>query len=1073
MARTTARVDEDRLAIAANDEASIVVGTPAWFQWLESATAFTFTCATGKFTARKEAKQRGGQYWKAYHTASGTLHRAYLGKTDDLTMDRLINTAATLAAASVPKEPSTPDLTDPASASASEPTSRINLLAAKLNVPTARAHLVARTRLFERLETGLQGKLTLIAAPAGSGKTTLLSAWRTTDAGSRLPFAWVSLDSGDNDPLVFWSYVLTAIDSVAPGAGSSALTLLQALQPPPIERILANMLNALVALHANDQGRNVALVLEDYHVITTPAIHSALAWLLDYLPATLHLVIVTRADPALPLARLRARGDLTEIHAGDLRFTPHEAAAFLNQVMGLALTPEDLAALELRTEGWIAGLQLAALALRDNRDRAGFIRTFSGNNRYIVDYLAAEVFERQPAQVQNFLLRTAILDRMCGPLCDVVLGLPGPRQGRVDEEGTTLTVPEPPSPGVAASQGMLEELERNNMFVVPLDEERNWYRYHHLLGDVLRQRLARSVSAEDMASLHERASLWYETQGLVAGAIQHALMISDGLLAATLLERHALGVIVGGQVQTALDWLSRLPESLLLTRPRLCIYHALALLFANQFPAAEARVQDAERCIRPDTTPPEAQEIQGYAAAIRANMALYTGDLASGVAYGEQVLSLLPETEVIARTTARSHVARAFRVTGDVTLASERRVVAALEPIRATGSLLGTLAVLVSLARLQEMQGRLRSAAATYRQMDELFTAPDDLRGLHGSTAYDVGLGDLHREWNELDAAGAYLARAMELLPGRVTVDAGDLLRGYTALARLQHARGEYGSAQETLAAFQDLARRRSLLPHLVTGAEAVQAQLMLAAGNLFAAVTWADESGLHSDDELSYFREAEYLVLARVWIAQTGSDASSDLLTHTLNMLDRLMADAAAKDREASVLEILIVRALALRAQGNIPDAMTTLVRALNMAAPEGYIRRFVDEGSVMKSLLQAVDTRAVTGGVSYVPRLLEAFTPDGGMRGMGDVGVLAHGEFVPTQVASHSSRNTLPEPLSGRELEVLRLIADGWSNAEVATELVIALSTVKTHTNSIFSKLGATSRTQAVARARDLHLI
>ncbi|HEX8217648.1 MAG TPA: LuxR C-terminal-related transcriptional regulator [Chloroflexia bacterium] len=849
-----------------------------------------------------------------------------------------------------------------------------------------------------------------------------------------------------------------------------ALTLLQAPQPPPIERILANMLNALAALKAGKQGRNVALVLEDYHVITTPAIHMALAWLLDYLPETLHLMIVTRADPALPLARLRARGDLTEIHAEDLRFNADEAAAFLNEVMGLALTPVDVAALELRTEGWIAGLQLAALALRDHRDPTSFVRTFTGNNRYIVDYLAAEVFVRQSAQVQNFLLRTAILDRMCGPLCDAVLGIPGAEQGRVDEEGTTLTVPEPPSPGNAPSQNMLEQLERNNMFVVPLDEERNWYRYHHLLGDVLRQRLARGVSPEDMAGLHERASVWCESQGLVTEAIQHALMMSDGLRAATLLERHALGIIVGGQVQTALDWLSRLPESLLLVRPRLCIYHALALLFANQMPAAEARVQDAERCIKPDTTPAEAQEIQGLAAAIRANMALYSGDLAACVAYGEQVLSLLPETEVIARTTAHSHVARAFRVTGDVTLASERRVVSAIGPIRATGSLLGTLAVLGSLARLQEMQGRLRSAAATYRQMDQLFTVPDDLRGLHGSAAYDVGLGDLHREWNELDAAGAYLARAMELLPGRVTVDAGDLFRGYTALARLQHARGEHRRAQETLAAFQDLARQRGLLPHLVKGVAAVRAQLALAAGHLSEALTWADESGLHKDDELSYLRETEYLVLARVWVARAGSDTSSDLLIHTLYMLDRLMADAIAKERGASVLEILIVRALALRAQGNIPHALATLVRALTMAAPEGYVRRFVDEDPAMRSLLQAVDLRAVPGGVSYVPYLLGAFAPHRAATGQE---VVEHVGIVPTHAATRSSRNMLPEPLSGRELEVLRLIADGCSNAEVADALVIALSTVKTHTNSIFSKLGTTSRTQAVARARNLGLV
>ena len=851
------------------------------------------------------------------------------------------------------------------------------------------------------------------------------------------------------------------------------------------------MLNAFAVPRPANQVRNVALVLEDYHVITTPSIHQAVAWLLDSLPATLHLVIVTRADPALPLARLRVSGDLTEIHAGDLRFTDEEVTTFLNQVMGLALTPDDLAALEARTEGWIAGLQLAALALRDrgSRDRTGFIHTFSGNNRYIVDYLAAEVFERQPAHVQTFLLHTAIFDRMTGPLCDAVLGLPvaGDEDGpSINADDIMLAAADQVRPGSAlrdaSGQGTLEELERTNLFVVSLDEDRYWYRYHHLFADVLRQRLARSVSSAAISALHERASIWYERHGFVAEAVQHALHMDDASRAAGLLERHILGIIVGGQVQTAIGWLSRLPQARLLARPRLCIFYALALLFTNDFPAAEARLEDAERCIRPDTSYAEAQSIEGYVAAIRANIALYTGDLAGCATYGERVLRLLPETEVIARTTARLHVARAYRVTGDVSVASEQRAAAAVGPIRATGSLLGTLAAVANAALLLEMQGRLHAAAATYRELDSIITGPQDLqgpRGLYSSPAYYVGLGDLYREWNELDAADGYLVQAMELLPHTLAVDADYVARGYTAMARLQHARGQHVAAQETLATFADLAHRRGFARHLLARGSAVQAQLALATGNLPAAVSWAGESALHADDEIAFQREAEYLVLARVWIAQPTSGAAGDYLSQVLHLLDRLMKDASDKARHASVLEILIVRSLALQAQSNHAEAQATIVRALALAAPEGYVRRFLDEGLPMLNLLQAADAGADNSGEvkgaafagvrGYIQLLLAAFAG----KSVSGTGIGEHSGSAATALSSPASPSSLYEPLSERELEVLLLVATGKSNAEVAQALVIALSTVKTHTNTIFGKLGVSNRTEAVARARDLQLI
>jgi LuxR family maltose regulon positive regulatory protein len=929
------------------------------------------------------------------------------------------------------------------------------LLTTKFHTPPARPNLVARARLFEHLQVGLMGKLTLIAAPAGFGKTTLLSAWRATEAGGTLPFAWVSLDSADNDPLRFWSYVITAIDTLAPGVGTNALKLLQSPQPPPIENVLTGVLNAFSGSVAGAPARGFALALDDYHVITAPTIHTTLAWLLDYLPPNLHLVIITRADPALPLARLRARGAMTEIHANDLRFTTDEVAIFLNQTMGLSLTAADVAALEARTEGWIAGLQLAALAMRDHRDRNGFIRNFGGSNRYIVDYLAAEVLAFQPAHMQTFLLHTAMLDRMCGPLCDAVL-----RQETGDVEVIAVNLR---TGVVASSQLLLEELERANLFVVPLDDDRQWYRYHHLFAEVLRQRLTTSTPTDAVATLHRRASLWYEQQRFIGEAMHHARLASDNERVVHLIEQHGLRTIVGGRVQTVLDWLSALPDATLRARPLLCIIHSLALLFTNQLMAAEACVQDAERCIQPSTPAAKVQLIQGQAAAIRANIARYTGDLAGAVAFGEQVLRLLPESETIARTTAMLHLSRAFRVSGDVRDEVEARAIAVIAPFRAAEHLLGTLAAITNLARLRVLQGRLHAAAATFGEMAQIAAEPDQPLLLEGP-AYYVGMGDLLREWNDLDAAEQHLTQAMEQLQDRLVVDAEDVALGYLALARLQHARGEYAAAHLTLDIYTDLARRRGFVAHLLSRAAAVQAHFALAEGNLAVAVAWADTCSLNAEDELHFVRETEYLILARVWIAQARNDSNGSLLQHALYLLDRLLEDATAKARRGSVLEILIVRALALWAQEARSDALATLAQAVTLAAPEGYIRRFVDEGAAMLAMLHAVATQGIAP--DYLTRLLAAFpattNPQAGMR-----------QELPPVQRSTSNDAPLVEPLSQRELEVIRLIADGKSNAEIAQTMVIALSTVKTHTNNIFSKWQVTSRTQAIARARELQLL
>jgi LuxR family transcriptional regulator, maltose regulon positive regulatory protein len=1063
MARTTPRVDGATLSFPDSDASPIGVGTPAWFAWLEHATTFVFTSAAGHFTARKERQARGGAYWKAYRTSRGTLHRVYLGKAQDLTLDRLAHAAATLAAASAPVAP----LPVASMAALPAPALPADVLASKLFVPPARANLVVRQRLFDRVEAGLRDKLTLISAPAGFGKTTLFSAWRETAAGRALPVGWVSLDSADNDPLRFWSYVITALDTLAPGVGTTALALLQSPQPPPIESLLTSVLNAFSAASAVLPARDSALVLDDYHLITAPAIHAALAWLLEHLPPQLHLVIITRADPALPLARLRARGAVTEVHASDLRFTPDEGAAFLNEVMGLSLTAADLAALEERAEGWVAGLQLAALAMRDHQDRSGFIRSFGGSTRYIVDYLAAEVFASQPAHLRTFLLHTAILDRMCGSLCDAVL---------LGGEGDAYPAGQPPAeggdPGAqrsvlgrgdSFSQLMLEQLERENLFVVPLDDSRQWYRYHHLFADVLRHRLTSGVSAETVASLHRRASVWFERQGLITEAVQHALRAVDDQRVADLIEQHGVIIMVRGQVQTVLGWLSSLPDALVRARPLLCTIHALALLLTNRLKATEDRIEDAERGIAPDAPTDQAQIIVGRTAVLRAILVRYTGDFAACVSFAQQALRMLPATETVARTVAMLNAARAFLVSGDVTDANERMAIAVLAPIRASGNLFGALAAFTNLAQLQVLQGRLRTAITTLHEATQIAPDPEVFCGLEGSPAYYFGMGALLCEWNDLDTAEQYLAQGMELVVGPLTVDAAYISQGYLTLARLQHARGNRAAAHQTLETYTDLAHQHGFVAHLVARGVAAQAQLALAQGDLAPAVAWANASGIQKElgaaDELPFAREAEYLILARVWIAQAGA-----WLPQALELLDRLLEDAEGKARVGSVVDILIVRALAQWTQEAHSDALATLQRALTLAAPEGLIRRFADEGPVMAAMLQAAHARGIA--TDYITRLLAAFprTEERKLRAEAT-------ESIQSDLRPQSS--ALVEPLSARELEVLRLIASGKSNAEVARALVIAISTVKTHTNSIFGKLEVTSRTQAIARARDLQLL
>jgi len=1011
----------------------IAPDSPAWFAWLDQVFSFAFVGKSGHFTARKEAKQRGGRYWSAYLTAGERLTKKYLGRTTDLTLARLEHNAGVLSDLNKAQLPppktlveARPDKETNAARHpvlAQQPHTLPPLLTTKLQIPRLRAHLVSRLHLTARLRQGAERELTLVSAPAGFGKTTLLAQWL---AESDILGAWLTLEPEDNDPSRFLAYLIAALQTLDAQLGATALALLHTPQPPSPETLLAVLTNNLV----ERGGGDVALVLDDYHVITADPVHRGMAYLVEHLPPQLHLILATRADPPLPLARLRAKGQLTEVRAADLRFGATEASTFLQAVMGLDLPPEAIATLESHTEGWIAGLQLAALSLQGRTDVSAFLAGFTGSHRYVLDYLSDEVLARQPAAVQQFLLQTSVLERLSGPLCDAV----------TEQEG---------------SQAMLETLEKANLFVVALDDERRWYRYHHLFAEVLRSHLQQTEPTLPPV-LHRRASDWYEQHDLPIAAVQHALVVPDVELAARLIEPIVSSLTYQGQISTVLGWINALPQVLVQTHPFLCVSHALLLAVTNQLGEAEARLQEAERSVQKEIPAEQAQIIMGYVLDIRGGIALFSGDLPQAVSLAQQALELLPESEVIPRMGALATTIRAYLMSGDVTPTTEHAVAAANAFICSSNNLFATVSSMTLLARLHVLQGRLRQAAATYAQLVQVVPRPEVLQTTFSSLCYYFGLGDLLREWNGLDAAEQHLAQGIALVNETLPLEPFVVVLGYTALARLEQARGNTRAAFATLDALTQVAEQRHFDAHLLTQGAALRAQFELAQGNVAAAIRWADSSGLSTeDDDLCYLHEGGYLALARIRIARAGGDPANPFLQDVLRLLDRLRESAENNARLGSVLEILVLRALTLEAQGNRTSALSTLERALELAAPEGYIRLFVDEGTPMQTLLRHAYARSTVP--EYVATLLAAFAK----------------QYTSDLHLPSSRPDLLVESLTEREREVLRLLHEGVSNREIAQRLVLSVNTVKRHVYNLCGKLGVQSRTQAIARARTLNLL
>jgi LuxR family maltose regulon positive regulatory protein len=909
---------------------------------------------------------------------------------------------------------------------------QVPLLQTKLYIPPNRPELVSRPRLVERLDTGLHRKLTLVSAPAGFGKTTLVGEWanrlRSKATNKDRPgycAAWLSLDEDDNDPARFLAYLIAALQSIETNIGKGALSALQSPQAPPTQAILVPLINDIATI-----SDSTILVLDDYHTIESSPVDNALAFLLKRLPPQMHLVIATREDPRLPLARLRARGQLTELRAADLRFTSPEAAEFLNRTMGLDLSAKDIAALEARAEGWIAGLQLAAISLQGRKDASSLIRSFTGSHRYVMDYLVEEVMEKQSENVRAFLLQTAILDRLTGSLCDAVTGQ-------------------------ANGQATLELLERANLFIVPLDDERQWYRYHHLFADLLRQR-----QPDLVPELHHRASLWYEQNGFVDDAIEHALRGLDFERAADLIEEAAEELWLRDQHSKLGRWLDRLPAKLLLVRPGLCIFHAGYLFASGKQDAAESSLQAAEQTLdtRGDSAMvypgseqerlivSDGQKLRGRIAATRAFMASYRTDALSVIPHARKALAYLPEEDITWRGAAAVALGDAYIYEGRY-VEAHRTYLNALEALEATGNTYLVMNASMKLALNLRSQGRLQQAIEVCRQQLKLAGEKSLLQTEMVGWLLAIW-GEILAELDDLEGALKQASKGVNRTEGGS--DVAMLTWSYMCLTRVLFSRADLAGAEEIVTETEKIARK-SIVPAWVANMMAIwRARIWLAQGKLDATLEWVQKRELHPDAHPTYVGALLYIALARILVARKQYDDATGLL-------ERLLEPAETGGHVSRAIEILNLQALAFHARGDTTQAMSRLERALAIAEPGGFIRTFVDEGPPMAHLLH----KAARSGIApqYTRRLLAAFP----------VAEPEHAESPETQ----ATQTQLVEPLSERELEVLELLAAGLTNREIATRLFLAVNTVKAHTRNIYGKLDVHNRTQAVVRSRQLGLL
>lgn len=883
------------------------------------------------------------------------------------------------------------------------------LLATKTKILPLREKKVSRPRLVEQINAGLARKLTLVSSPAGFGKTTLLCEFASS---SQRPVAWVSLDEDDNDLIRFLSYTLAALRNVDPGLSDSVLAMLQTRNPERIEKILTVLINEIA-----DEFAPAVLIFDDYHLITSQAVHEALAFIIEHKPEQLHIIISTRADPLLPLARLRARHQMIEIRENDLRFTTAETSEFLNQVMGLELRDDEVFAMESRTEGWVTGLQLAALSLIEQDNKSEFITSFAGSNRYILDYLGQEVLAGQDERTRLFLLQTSILERLTAPLCEAITGLPD-------------------------AQEILEYLEYNHLFLIPLDQERRWYRYHHLFAEFL-SKLLHQTQPDQIPALHRKASRWFEAEGHIDEAIDHALSAGEHEIAMNLIEEIAETRLMRSETMAIKLWVERLPAEVVASRPSLELNYAWAIiLMGSTMEEIEPRLQSV------DTDGVE-NYLDGSAAALRALMASMAGDFVSSRDFSARALELLPEDKLFLRSMVADNLGMVQILSGDYEGAIEAFDQAA-ELSQQAGNLMIAVAALCNMAGLWVLRGQLKRAWNAYQQA-MLLATDERRRRLPIAGKALLGLGEIAREWNDFEAAEGYLVEGLDLF--KQFGEIGSII-SYLTLARIKETQGNLIRAQEILDQARHLAVQfegSKMDDELV---EAYQVQLWIAQGEVNQAEHWVEEKGIDDDilvDDLAAQQTPMWdvycLTLIRIYIAK-------DQYPDALLVAERMLSASRKYDRVRTVMRALVLKAYILEKMGRNQEALKVLEDALREGKAEGYVRVFLDEGETIIQLLNQAANQGIEP--EYAEQLLAASSV---------------AELVGKQV--FQDQIDLVEPLSYREIEVLQLIARGLTNQEIAGRLHISLSTVKGHTSNIYGKLAVHNRLQAVAKAEEMGIL
>jgi LuxR family maltose regulon positive regulatory protein len=889
---------------------------------------------------------------------------------------------------------------------------KVLLVRTKFFIPPSFPTHIIRSRLINLLNDSLNRPLILISAPAGYGKTTLVSNWvKETGINS----SWLSLDAGDNDPMRFLQYLVASLLPIAPNIEGDLNGILQGMQPEKFDTVINLLTNELTSFSSS-----FVLVLDDFHVIQSETVLKIITNFLEHLPRQIHLVILTRTDPPLSLSRMRVRNMLLDIRADQLRFTQNEIAAFLNDTMGLTLSINDLVAMETRTEGWIAGIQLAALSMQSVKDIHGFISAFTGSHHYIMDYLVEEVLKLQPKQVSTFLLQTSILDRLNGPLCEAVV--------------------ESEIAGSIDGQTMLKSLEEMNLFVIPLDNERRWYRYHHLFADVLRKRLEYQFP-HLLSDLHRRASQWYEQNGFFAECIQQAIAAGDQDRAAELIEQNGCFLLISGEVATLLKWVDSINFKSE-THPWLAVQKAWALAMTGDFNRIEPTLQEPEKLLAQFEPTVEVNTLLGTIAAARAFTSNSKGDIQSAAEYARQALVLLPDCSSISKS-IRSVTTLILGDTSWIDGKLDEAAQAYTEAIKIGREAKNFHMVIIANSNLADIlieQGHLHRASSIFNNCLKMAIRPDGQRSALAGRLY-AGLGRLAYEHNQLDEADQFIQMCIEICQqwGETEIQANS----FALLARLNQIQGNPEQANEAIRHAEQLSSEHPLSTRRSIQMKSDFVFVWLAQGNLEKVSQLNRKFPLSIETENPYHREPEKVITLRILVAQNDYEAA-------LMLSDRLLKKAEPVGQMGLVIETLILQALAYQGMKDADQALLSLERAITIAQSEGYVRSFLDEGEAMTRLLCQFQSRQI--GSSYATVLLS--------------------QIDKTSGKTQPSMQILSEPLTSREVEVLKLIESGCSNQEIAGQLVISIPTVKRHISNIYSKLEVQSRTQAVAIGKELKI-